>query len=147
MRLLFNEDGHVAQWMFLKSRCQPMQFNLAIGLVDDSGQIIGGFMFTGWNGSDAEVHYYGPKALKRRVVRAMMWIAANVLKLNRLTIRTRKESMARGVLKLGAEYEGTIKRLYGPTDEDRHAGHQYVFWRETILKLANKEPDPHVWRQ
>lgn len=133
--------------MFAKSKCQPMLYNLAVGLVDDAGDIVGGFMFTGYNGSDAEVHYYGPGALTRRVVRSMMQIAAKALKLNRLTIRTRKPSMARGVRKLGAEYEGEIRRLYGPTDEDHHAGQQYVFWRETILKLARKEPDPNVWRQ
>jgi hypothetical protein len=44
--------------------------------------------------------------------------------------------MARGVEKLGAVYEGEIRRLYGPSDEDRHTGKQYAFFRETIDRLA-----------
>ncbi|MES2692278.1 MAG: hypothetical protein V4773_02320, partial [Verrucomicrobiota bacterium] len=83
-----------------------------------------------WNGSDAELHFYGPGCLTRRTVRLAMQIAAEVLRVNRLTVRTRKASMARGVLKLGAVEEGTVKRLYGPTDEARHAGRQFAFFRE-----------------
>lgn len=116
-----------------------MPVNLAVGLVDDAGELVGGIIFTGWNGSDAEVHYYGPRRLTRRTVRLMMQLAAGVLNLNRLTVRTRKASMARGVAKLGAVYEGTVRRLYGPTDADEHAGQQFAFFRETILKLANLE--------
>jgi hypothetical protein len=44
--------------------------------------------------------------------------------------------MARGVRKLGAVYEGTVKRLYGPTDGENDAGQQFAFFRETIMKLA-----------
>lgn len=144
MRMLFDSDELVAQWMFAKSGSRPMQYNLAIGIVDDSGVIHGGIMFTGWNGSDAEVHYYGPKHLTRRTVRTIMQIAARVLGVNRLTVRTRKPAMMRGVRKLGAVYEGKIRRLYGPTDDDRHAGQQFAFFRETILKLAKMEEPANV---
>jgi RimJ/RimL family protein N-acetyltransferase len=145
MRMLFDSDELVAQWMFAKSRSRPMQFNLAIGLIDEeTDAIVGGVMWTGWNGSDAEVHYYGPKHLNRRVVRTIMQISARVLGLNRLTLRTRKPAMARGVAKLGAVYEGKIRRLYGPTDDDIHAGHQFAFFRETILKLAKMEEPANV---
>lgn len=114
-----------------------MQYNLAVGLSEDGGETLcGGILFTNWNGSDAEVHFHGVGHLTRRVVRAIFYIAATTFNLNRLTIRTRKESMARGVVKLGAQYEGTIRRLYGPTDEDKDAGRQYAFFRETIEKLA-----------
>lgn len=139
MRLFHEDQEAVARWAFAKTGCRPMQFNIAIGLIDDAGDLVGAFMFTAYNGSDAELHFYGPRCLSRRVVRAIMQIAGGVLRLNRLTIRTRKASMARGVEKLGAVYEGTTRRLYGPTDEERHAGRQYVFYRETILKLAKLE--------
>ena len=144
MKMLFDSDELVAKWMFAKSGSRPMHYNLAVGIIDDGGTIVGGIMWTGWNGSDAEVHYFGPRHLSRRVVRTIMQISARVLRLNRLTLRTRKTSMARGVAKLGAVHEGTIRRLYGPTDDDRHAGQQFAFFRETILKLANMEGAPDV---
>jgi hypothetical protein len=139
MTPLYDDQAAVATWMFAKAGCKPMQFNLAVGLVDAAGELRGGIMFTTWNGSDAELHFYGPGCLTRRTVRLAMQIAAEVLRVNRLTVRTRKPSMARGVLKLGAVEEGTVKRLYGPTDEARHAGRQFAFFRETILKLARME--------
>jgi hypothetical protein len=117
---------------------------MVVGLSDTTGELIGAFAFSNYNGSDAEVHYYGPKNLTRRVVRAIFFIALRHFNLNRLTVHTRKESMARGVLKLGAVYEGTVRRLYGPTDEDRHAGRRYVFFREQIEKLAGEHA--HVRR-
>lgn len=133
------EDERVSAWMVEQSNCRPMQFNIAVGLADEAGELVGGIMFTGYNGSDAEVHYIGPGNLTRRTVRTIFTIALKVFNLNRLTIRTRKESMARGVLKLGAVYEGLVKRLYGPTDEPRHAGQQFAFFREDIVRLAGEK--------
>lgn len=136
MQIITGRDADVAAWMFERSKCRPMQFNMAIGIADDAGELTGGFMFTGFNGSDVEVHFYGPGTLKMRVFRAIFFIAVRQFNVNRVTIRTRKESMARGVLKLGAVYEGTVRRLYGPTDEDRHAGKQFAFFRERMEELA-----------
>src|SRR5687768_3991972 len=113
MNLVLGEDERVANWLFEQAECNHLQFNLAVGL-EKEGELVGGILFTGYNGSDAEVHYYGPSFLKRRTVRAIFQIALKVFNLNRLTVRTRKEEMSRGVLKLGAVYEGTVRRLYGP---------------------------------
>ena len=135
MNPVFGQDAAVAEWMFQIAKQRPMHFEMAVGLVDH-GVLVGGIMFTNWNGSDIEVHYYGPGKLKRPVVRLIFMLAAKQFNVNRMTIRTRKESMARGVEKLGAVYEGTVRRLYGPTNEDRHAGRQFAFYRETIDKLA-----------
>ncbi len=134
--LVTGQDERVGAWMFEKSGCKPMQYNMAVGIEDERAGLVGGIMFTGFNGSDAEVHYYGPEYLTRRTVRTIFSIAHRVFNLNRLTIRTRKESMARGVQKLGAVFEGEVRRLYGPTDEPRHTGKQYAFFRETIEKLS-----------
>jgi hypothetical protein len=123
-----------------------MDINMAIGLADDSGELIGGIAFTGYNGSDAEVHFVGPGTLTRRIVRLIFGIAVLQLNLNRLTVRTRKPSMARGVLKLGAVYEGTVRRLYGPTDAAEHAGIQFGFFRETMERLAGLRGEQYVRR-
>lgn len=139
--IVTGQDVAVAAWLFDVSGSRPMQFNMAVGLADDNGELIGGIMFTGFNGSDAEVHFFGPGTLKRRVVRLIFGIAVKHFNLNRLTVRTRKEHMSRGVLKLGAKYEGTVRRLYGPTDADEHAGKQYAFFRETMERLAGLQND------
>ncbi|MEN9708095.1 MAG: hypothetical protein RIQ68_503 [Pseudomonadota bacterium] len=134
--ILFNQDARVAEWMFATAGSTPMLYNMAIGIADEGGVLIGGIMFTGWNGSDVEVHFYGPGLLKRRIVRLIMQVSLLQFNVNRLTIRTRKKQMSRGVRKLGAIYEGTMKRLYGPTDRTLHSAKQYAFFRETIEKLA-----------
>lgn len=136
MQLVLQQDAAVAEWLFRISNCRPMLYNMAIGLSDDTGALVGGIMFTGWNGSDVEVHVYSPGQLKRRVVRLIFGLASKHFNVNRVTIRTRKDHMARGVQKLGAVYEGTVRRLYGPSDDDIHAGQQFAFFRETIDKLA-----------
>lgn len=135
-RLVTGQDARVAEWAFKTWGCKPFHLDLAVGLADERGELVGAFAFSGYNGSDAECHVLAPGRLTRRVVRAIMFIAAQQLNLNRLTVRTRKESMARGVQKLGAVPEAIIRRLYGPSDEDIDAGRQFVFFRETIEKLA-----------
>lgn len=141
--ILVGHDADIARWMFAKAKCLPMAYNLALGVMNDTG-LIGGIMFTGYNGSDAEVHYYGPGGLTRKTVRAIFQAALGVFNLNRLTIRTRKDSMRRGVRKLGAVEECFVKRLYGPTDAYEHGAHQYVFYRETMEKLAGLKESQNV---
>lgn len=139
-RIVVGEDERVGRWMFETSGSQPIQFNMAVGL-EENGELVGGVMFTGFNSSDVEIHFYGPGTLTRRVVRLIFGLALMHFNVNRVTVRTRKQHMSRGVLKLGAIHEGTVRRLYGPSDEACHAGEQYAFFRETIVKLSGlKEP-------
>jgi hypothetical protein len=53
-RIIVGQDARVASWMFEVSNSRPLQFNMAIGLEEAEG-LVGGIMFTGWNGSDIEV--------------------------------------------------------------------------------------------
>lgn len=135
-KLVIGHDVEVAAWAFATANTCPMQFNLAVGIVNDAGKLCGAFMFTGYNGSEAEIHYYGPGTLKRNVLKDIFLFALNVLKLNRLTVRTRKASMARGVAKLGAVYEGRMKRVYGPSDGEEHAAVQFAFYSERMAEIA-----------
>jgi hypothetical protein len=137
IRYVFGHDAYVAEWMTAISNSRPMLYNMAIGIVEDTtGDLVGGIMFTGYNGSDAEVHFYGPGALTRGTVRLIFGLAVKHFDLNRLTVRTRKRHMARGVSKLGAVFEGTVKRLYGPSDGKHDAGRQYAFFRERMEEIA-----------
>ncbi len=143
-QIVTGRDAEVAAWMFETSGSFPIHYNLAVGLADDAGALIGGAMFTGFNTSDVELHYFGPGTLTRRVVRMIMGIAVLHFNVNRMTVRTRKKHMARGVTKLGAKFEGISWRFYGPTDSAEHAATNYVFYRETIEKLAGLKGSPHV---
>lgn len=135
-RLMIGRDHEVAAWAFAMTNSCPMLFNAAIGIINDDDKLCGAFMFTGYNGSEAEIHYYGPGTLKRNILKDIFIFALKVLKVNRLTVRTRKPSMARGVRKLGAVYEGKMRRVYGPSDGDEHAADLYAFFSERMEEIA-----------
>jgi hypothetical protein len=138
-KLIVGHDHMVAQWAFAVTNSRPMMYNMAVGLIDDKELLCGAFMFTGYNGSDMEVHYYGPGTLKRRILKEIFIFALKVFKVNRLTVRTRKESMSRGVKKLGAVYEGSMRRVYGPSDDDTDKAEQWVFYKERMAQIAGLE--------
>ena len=140
--VLFGFDPMVAQWAFMATDAKPMLYNACIGVLNKDKALVGAFMFTAYNGSDAEIHYYGPGTLTRKVIREIFLFSVKTLDLNRLTIRTRKDSMSRGVKKLGAEYEGTLKRVYGPLDIRDHTAEQFVFFRERMEELAGLGKGP-----
>jgi hypothetical protein len=137
--LITGRDHEIAQWAFAVTNSRPMLYNMAVGVVNNEGHLCGAFMFTGYNGSDMEVHYYGPGTLKRRILKDIFIFALKMFKVNRLTVRTRKESMSRGVKKLGAVYEGSMRRVYGPSDGDEHKAEQWVFFRERMEEICGLE--------
>lgn len=143
-RIIIGQDAAVAAWLVEIQGCYPLAYNMAIGLADEAGQLVGGILFTGWNGSDIEVHYYGPGTLTRRIVRLICGLAVKQFDVNRMTVRTRKKHMSRGCRKLGATFEGTVKRLYGPTDARNHAGQQFAFFRERLEELAGLKGKQNV---
>ena len=135
-QIITGRDPEVSAWLFATTGAFPIHLDMAIGLADENGELVGAVAFSGYNTSNIEVHTFAPGRLTRRIVRLIMGITILHFNANRLTVITRKKSMARGVRKLGAVYEGTLKRLYGPTDSADHAGQQFVFYRETIEKLS-----------
>ena len=103
-------------------------------------------MFNNFNYSDIEVHYYGPGYLKRHVLFEIFRVAVGGFQVNRLVVRTRKPSMSRGVRKLGAQFEGVFRRVYGPTGADEHAAWQWVFFRERLLEILKAKDPSDVWK-
>lgn len=136
MKLIFGQDALVANWAFSQANWRPLLYNMAVGIANGNNELIGAFWFTGYNGHDAELHFYGPKLLTRRIGREMFVVALKVLKLDRLTVKTRDKNLMRGYLKLGAVHEATLRRIYGPTDDEEDAAEQFVFFREQMAKLA-----------
>jgi hypothetical protein len=135
-KLVVGNDHIVAQWAFAITNSKPMLYNMAVGIANSDDHLCGAFMFTGYNGSDMEVHYYGPGTLKRRILKDIFIFALKVFRVNRLTVRTRKESMSRGVKKLGS-----MRRVYGPTDSDHDKAEQWVFFRERMEQIAGLKGD------
>lgn len=136
MKLFFGHDDFVANWAFSKANLCPILYNTAVGIANENNELIGAFWFSGYNGHDAEVHFYGPKLLTRRIGTEIFVFALKVMKLDRLTIKTRDKNLIRGYLKLGAIHEATLRRVYGSTDDEENAAEQFVFFREQMAKLA-----------
>ena len=134
--LIFGCDDYVAAWARQQQKSYASHLDACVGIVTPEGVLVGAFAFNHYNGSDAEIHFYGPGTLTKGVVGGIFTFALQRFNPNRLTVRTRKPSMARGVLKLGAIFECRQKRVYGPTDADEHAASQFVFYREQIERLA-----------
>jgi hypothetical protein len=133
---VYNHDAEIAAWAFAMAGTNPMMFNMAVGIAGEDGRLIGAFLFTNYNGNEAEVHFFGPGTLKRHILREIFSIAIKVFNLHRMVVRTRKVSMARGVKKLGAVYEGVQRCVYGPSDGDEHKAECYAFFRERMEILA-----------
>ena len=134
MKILIGHDVSVSNWAFYTTGCHPFLYNAAIGIIDENGALVGAILFSGFNGSDIEIHIYGPGALKRNIVREIAAIALKVFRVNRMTIRTSQQNIARGCAKLGAVYEGHMRCIFGPGDE--HAAQQYAFFKESLERIA-----------
>ncbi len=135
---IVDKPFEVSQWAFQQWGCKPFHLDMCIGILNTSGIIVGAFGFNHWNGNDCELHFYGPSVLKKDIVKTMFLIALDVLKVNRVTVRTRKEHMRRGVQKLGAEFECIQKCIYGAEDIPNNHAHQYVFHYRAMQILAGR---------
>lgn len=133
---VYGHDAEVAAWAFAMWGCRPFHLDMAVGVAGEDGRLCGAFGFSGYNGNEAEVHFFGPGTLRPHILREIFRSALLVLDLHRLVVRTRKASMARGVAKLGAVCEGVQHCVYGPTMDDEDKAEVYVFFRDRIEALA-----------
>jgi hypothetical protein len=137
---VYGHDAEIAAWAFNEWGCRPFHVDMAVGIASaDDGKLVGAFAFSGYNGNEAEVHYLGVGTLKRNIMREIFKVAIQILNLHRLVVRTRKASVARGVKKLGAIYEGQQRCVYGPSDGDEHKAECYAFFRDRMEFLAGKK--------
>ena len=142
LRIVDDDTGAVAAWAYSMSKTTPLLHNKALGIFDERG-IRGCVLFSGYNGSEAEVSFYGPGAFTRYLARTVARIALDHFGLNRLVIRTQHAGLARICEKLGGIYEGRQACVLGPSMGDEHAVHSWVFFRGQIEKVAGiKESSP-----
>ncbi len=130
---VYNDDMEIAKWTFQTFNVQPWPFVKAVGLLKGN-ELVGSFMFQEYNGSNAELSYYGPKTLTPRVVREIARAALILLNVNRLTIRTKRKNrhITRAIMKLGFLFEGVQKMFYGPNED----AILYGLLRPDLIRLA-----------
>ena len=120
MRLALGDDHAVADWL---GRKMGMEFHppyVTMRIEDDEGRIKAAYLFNNYNRNSIEVSAYGRDAIQRRFIRAVADYAFNQLGVIYLRARTKRSNkrMVHMLPKFGFEYEGTLKRWYGPAKGD-----------------------------
>lgn len=120
MHLALGNDEAVAAWLSQKLETQFNPPFVTMRVEDEAGQIHAAFLFSNYNGFSLEWSAFGTAAIKRPYLRAVMRYAFDqlgVIYLRATTKRSNKRVVA--ILpRLGFEYEGTMKRYFGPAKKD-----------------------------
>ena len=116
MKLLYGHDKEVADWASKQFGWPLRNWYFAVGIVDNAGTLCGAASFHDLNGSNGEICFYGPGALRPSLVRELMRFAFDGMKLHRLTAKTPRQNrqVIRALPKLGFRMEGVLKHYYGP---------------------------------
>ncbi len=113
MNLLLGHDKTVAEWVGSRIHKPFHPPFSAIGAVDATGRLQGGFVFTGYNGSTVELSLAG--RTDRGLWRAMLAYAFEQLGCSRLQIHTERDNLTVRHLapRLGFTFEGKARNFYG----------------------------------
>lgn len=134
MKLIFGYDDAIARIVGegLGQTIHPPY--TCIGVVDWRGNVKGGFVFNGFNGSNIEMTAWLDSALTRGLIRAVMHYAFIQLGCNRLSARTKRSNKpVQSMLpRAGLRYEATLKQYFGPEKKDDAI--LYCINRETALR-------------
>src|SRR5262249_18230999 len=118
MNLLFDHPKVVADWVG-KQNGKPFEnFDAAFGVLNPSGTLVGGFVFTGHNGSMIELSIAGYGCVFRKNWQAVKTYVFDQLECDRLQFHTRRSNklVCRMARKFGLTYEGIARRFYGNED-------------------------------
>jgi RimJ/RimL family protein N-acetyltransferase len=119
VKLLFGHDTAVADFV---GRINGKLFHepyTAIGVTKPDGQLIGGFVFTGYTGECVEMSLAGPATISREAWRVVAEYVFGQMGCSRLQVHTRKDHnrrVKRTATRLGFHMEGTARRYYGDHD-------------------------------
>ena len=138
--LLLDGDDAVAQFLFTSHGLKPFKYDRALGLLDN-GVLQGAVIFTGFNGSNVELSYYGKAKMTAGVVRCIARFIICTFAPARLTVLTSKRNKRyiRTFQRLGFRLEGTQRCYYGHKDCNRNTGVRFVMFRERIDTIARLE--------
>lgn len=134
MQLLTRHDAEVGQWLGERLGVAIVPPFGAIGVTDDAGALLGGWVISGYNKFNADLTIYGPKAITRRTIRACYAHLFLDLKVTRVTARTRRdnETMRDLLPRLGFQFECVARRYYGPNK--RHDAFVFALFPDNAKK-------------
>ncbi len=117
MHLLFGFDNEVARVVGEGLGVVIHPPFVAIGVVDDRNRLMGGMVFNNYTKASVEITVYGPRCMKRGVIRAAMHYAFIQLGVLNLRARTKRSNarMRKILPKLGYRFEATLDQYYGPS--------------------------------
>lgn len=118
MRALTGHDETIATWVSSKIG-KPFQAPyVAIGALDATGSLQGGFVFTGFNGTSIEMTLAGAGVMDRAMWRAVAAYVFQQLGCTRLQVHTAASNRIVRKLapRLGFTFEGKSRRFYGRED-------------------------------
>jgi len=115
MSLMFGHDLDVASWVGDRLGVVFVPPYTSIGVLNKRGTLIGGLVFTDYNGANIEVTFYGPGCITKAGLQGMFAYVFTQLKCTRLTARTPRSNRAMRELlpRLGFHHECVQPRYYG----------------------------------
>lgn len=120
MNLLFGHDEVVAKWVAAQAHSKPpVEPYTAFGFVDRRGTLVGGCVFTGYNGDTVELSLAGRAAATRGAWAAITNYVFEQMGCSRLqmhTNRRNKRTLRMLAGRLGVHYEGVARRFFGKDD-------------------------------
>lgn len=137
--LLLDGDEAVANFLF-STGLKPFKYDRALGLLDN-GILQGAAIFTGFNGSNVELSYYGKATMTAGVIRCIARFIICTFDPSRLTVLTSKRNKRyiRAFQRLGFRLEGTQRCYYGHKDCNRNTGVRFVMFRARLDTIARFE--------
>jgi RimJ/RimL family protein N-acetyltransferase len=120
MRLLVGCDAEVGRWIGSCLGQEIVPPFGAIGILNDAGELVGGWVVGGYNGFNADLTIYAPGAMTRRTIRACYAHLFVDLGCIRVTASTRRDNktMRDLITRLGFKFECVQRRYYGPLKRD-----------------------------
>jgi RimJ/RimL family protein N-acetyltransferase len=119
VRLIIGDDD-IAAWATQRLKAPIVPPYVCFGVVDAGDDLCGAIVFNSFTGANIEITIYGPGCINRRFIRAAFDYAFNqagALRLSAHTARANK-AMAKVLPRLGFQYEGMMRRYYGPERAD-----------------------------
>lgn len=140
MNLLFGHDKAVADWVSKQPFCKPFHPPyVAFGVVDETGRLRGGFVFTGYTGDSISLslavdHWKWRSREWRSALAAVIDYVFEQRKCVRLEARTADSNKrVKKQLPRLMKYEGPCRRLYG-----KEGGSQYSLTIDDLPAFREK---------
>lgn len=124
----------VYEWYTQQTGKQVPETCGVIAVLDADVKIIGCVFFVEYTGANIEAHLHLPKCLNRFVIKFVLNYVFNQLKCIRFTVKPprNKKRVLRNAIKMGFQYETTLKSYYGLTKGDDAI--VYVMYKDQAKK-------------